>query len=250
MLPDLITPSWIYWAHSLQFLAYGEFIEGEHWKRFRDLRCPIFRDANHVAVQPGALLEMAELAELVAQQRAEGALPCLDLYEEDPEQISVIRALGFEPEESAFSMMTWRARPRLATEGTADAEMVAKDQWSEVQRKLHDGPMPAWVKHAVSCESAFEHLTPYASYRDCTYAAGLVRYDWETFSQIETVFTHPHFRRRGAATDCLRLALSQSPHPEILLFVSVDNSAAQRLYESLGASLEVVRGGQRWFVPT
>jgi ribosomal protein S18 acetylase RimI-like enzyme len=124
------------------------------------------------------------------------------------------------------------ASTKLTVKSDVVAERLTKDDIESLRELYSLSDTPAWTPNALD-------LGPFYGIKDdlgnVISVAG-VHYVTPCCAEMGNVATHPEHRQRGLAAVCVKAVVDEllTITPGVLLHFFVDNTAAQKLYESMG----------------
>ena len=263
MIDDRSIPrlaAWVLRHDRLQFSAFGRVVADQAWERVTNRENALHRDGNHAWVGPGTPISAAGIAELARAQRSEGSTPCLDLYGEPDDRDALMIECGFRLDElSPSALLAWKssvhdgvAGDGIAGDGFAgdgaghrpsvvgkraghrpSVVEVPRERWPVVVGQVNPGKLEPMWRRVVEAESRMVCARFFAVFVGDLAVSRCALYDWQDAVQIESVATHPDFRRLGYAREMLETVLAASRSP-VYLLVTASNEAAINLYKSMG----------------
>jgi ribosomal protein S18 acetylase RimI-like enzyme len=147
------------------------------------------------------------------------------------EQLEIIRPLAGNMQPIAEHQMIHETCYQLDSWGSAEPRLLKSEDTKELAELYRICGTPAWTSEAMK-------FGPFFGVKDNNKIVSVagVHFVTEYGAEIGNVATHPDFRGRGYASECVKSVICaiEDMTPVVVLHYFMDNTPAQRLYENMG----------------
>lgn len=257
-MPQSVDSRWLFELESHRFDALGHRIDTAGLPRWSNPDTPNVRDGNHASVREGEGLIPDQLVQVFDAQARDGAPRCVDIYGAPDARDALCTEMGLIRTRTAgLTLVAFRRShatqplPAAATDDRPAPPVTALHarEWIDAVTQVRRRDLVPYERDRVMGEAAIPSANFYAIRIGDSTAACIARYDWETASQIASIYVDPAFRKTGFATACINRAIHDSPHDVSFGLIAEDNAGMLRVAARAGAASAATDIRRRYIEP-